>query len=86
MGSNGLDFGPIFRSVLSGWFMLSVGSIMPPRMQFTQAPIESRPRQIAAAPVSPVRIRITSARDDTKFLPSPIFPVRAALTMVSTAA
>ncbi len=41
--------------------------------------------QIAEAPVSPVRMRMTSASCDTKILPSPIFPVRAALTIVSTA-
>jgi hypothetical protein len=36
-----------------------------------------RSSEIAAPDVSPVRIRITSARFVTKILPSPTWPVRA---------
>ncbi len=42
--------------------------------------------QIAAAPLSPVRMRITSATSETKILPSPMRPVRAAIWMASMAA
>ena len=43
-------------------------------------------RYNADEPVSPVRMRIVSARSDTKILPSPICPVWAERTIVSTAA
>ena len=39
-----------------------------------------------AAPVSPVRMRMTSRTSETKILPSPILPVRAAPVMASSAA
>ena len=41
--------------------------------------------QIASSPTSPVRMRTTSSTLDTKILPSPIRPVRAARTMPSIA-
>ena len=44
-----------------------------------------RRRQMASAPVSPVRMRIASSMVDTKILPSPMRPVCAALRMASTA-
>ena len=37
-----------------------------------------------SGPVSPVRIRVTLSTAVTQILPSPIFPVRAALAMAST--
>src|SRR5580658_1386222 len=40
--------------------------------------------QIAPGPCSPVRMRITSSRADTKILPSPITPVRAPSMIAST--
>ena len=40
--------------------------------------------QRAPSPFSPVRIRTASSTGMTKILPSPIFPVLAALAMVST--
>ena len=42
--------------------------------------------QTAPSPDSPVRMRITFSRFETKIFPSPIFPVRAPATMASTAA
>ena len=39
--------------------------------------------QIAAVPVSPVRMRTTCSRLVTKILPSPILPVRAEFSMAS---
>ena len=42
-------------------------------------------RQIALLPCSPVRIRTTSSTGRMKIFPSPIFPVRAVETIVSTA-
>jgi len=46
---------------------------------------ENRAVQIASLPRSPVRIRITSSTGNRKIFPSPIFPVLAALSMVSIA-
>jgi len=40
---------------------------------------------MAASLVSPVRMRTTCSTEVTKILPSPILPVRAALTMASIA-
>ncbi len=48
-------------------------------------PVDKYSHQIADSPLSPVRILMTCSTGLTKILPSPIFPVCAALTMVSIA-
>ena len=49
-------------------------------------PAPVRDAQTASSSVSPVRMRTTCSTAVTKILPSPILPVRAALTMASIAA
>src|SRR6185312_5181248 len=68
------------------------GSVGRPSTRFRQGPkavIASVARfdviQMASSPRSPVRIRITSSTEEMKIFPSPIRPVRAELTIASTA-
>src|SRR5215472_13150203 len=51
---------------------------------FIFPPLFSFDFQIASAPFSPVRIRMTSSTLVTKIFPSPILPVRAVSVMTST--
>ena len=55
------------------------------RVVVSISPRADRQNQIAASLVSPVRMRTTCSTETTKILPSPILPVRAALTMASSA-
>src|SRR5262249_41242376 len=56
-------------------FLLSHDLSFPSNVEFSYIP---RTRQIASAPVSPLRMRITSCTSSTKIFPSPMRPVRAA--------
>ena len=64
---------------------LSIDMLIAPRLRYRNVRSPKTPFRPRLRPLSPVRMRTTCSTAVTKILPSPILPVRAALTIASIA-
>jgi hypothetical protein len=72
-----------FGTMITNYF--DAGALTNSPARFYRIHSSRRSNHTAPSPCSSVRIRTALSSDDTKIFPSPIFPVRAFLEMISTA-